>query len=433
VIRQADVLRRFSEGKGLPLGEEVATLNELASMQIDQRLWPVPASEDEPWSFLPSEKLRKEMQRRVRDVGSFGDTLAELYVWARLREAGFDVALTEDEGTADLEIQRGAAKVFGDVKRIRLGTSPSTAGSALTKANRQVKRSAGENAAGVVFIGVTRPAERAALDDRVPADVQTFVDEVTSELAGDHNKSIAAAIVYWDDLLVVDRTGDAGYFFRRRALAVHHAQPRADLMIPVEDLLPTAWFAVGIGLPSLDGSQLANLPVPIPRRRGEIVATAAFQQMNRTTTGVRTEHAIELFSNPDRVSVMPGNVLLATHAVSSRDFVLLGVASLRNGETQISMVFKLYEVAGEDDPEGLLSLFLGGYGLPVRVGDSVARLHPSVPASPTGALVVVDEPPQTGFVVHAVAEMGEQASRMLHCVFAFDSEQYAAAVRSKRS
>lgn len=238
------------------------------------------------------------MKRRLREPGSFGDTLAELYVWARLRDAGFDVSLTEDEGTADLEIRRGDAAVFGDVKRVRLGSSPGTAGSALTKANRQVKKRAGDGAAGVAFISITRPTERTALDDRTPADVQVFVDELTAELAGEHNRGIAAAIVYWDDVLIVDREADAGYFFRRRATVIPHRNPRSGLAIPPDDLAPTAWFAAGVRSRMLDETHWEQLPVPKPRGRGSVVATPAFQQMNQTPVGVRTEHAIELFSTP---------------------------------------------------------------------------------------------------------------------------------------
>ncbi len=339
--------------------------------------------------------------------------------------------MTEDEGTADLEIRRGKDAVFGDVKRVRLGSSPSTAGSALTKANRQVKRSAREEAAGVAFISITRPTERTALDDRTPADVQVFVDELTAELAGDHNRGIAAAIVYWDDVLIVDREADAGYFFRRRAAVIPHANPRSALAIPPEDLVPTAWFAAGVRPRMLDGTQWADLPVPEPRGRGSVVATPAFQQMNQTPVGVRTEHAIELFSNPDRVTTFPGNVLLATRDIAATpDFTLLGIASIRDDKTQISMVFKLYGVRRGADPESLLELFLSRYGIPVRVGDSLALLHPSVPAPTDGALVVIDNPPEQGFS-HAVVEMGEAGPRTLHCVFGFDAGQYAARAKAR--
>ena len=400
-------------------------------MQIDQRMWPVPANNDDPWSFLPSVKLRNEMKRRLRERGSFGDTLAELYVWARLRDAGFDVSLTDDEGTADLQIRRGELVVFGDVKRVRLGSSPSTAGSALTKANCQAKRSAGDGAAGVAFVGITRPTERAALDDRTPADVQVFLDELTAELSGNHNRSIAAAIVYWDDILIVDWESDAGYFFRRRATVVPHANPRGALSIPADDLTPTAWFAAGVRTRGLDESEWANLPVPNPRSRASVVATPAFQQMNQTPVGVRTEHAIELFSNPDRVTTLPGNVVLATRDIEATpEFTLLGIASIKDGKTQISMVFKLYAVPRDADPDELLGLFLSRYGVPVRVGDSVALLHPSVPAPVGGALVVIDNPPERGFS-HAVAEMGDVGPRTLHCVFGFDADRYEMSARAR--
>jgi hypothetical protein len=430
-VRQIAALKQFAATGVVAYGAELKELGEIATMQIDQRMWPLPASDDDPWSFLPSERLRSEMKRRLREPGSFGDTLAELYVWARLRDDGFDVSLTEHEGTADLEIRRQDAIVFGDVKRVRLGSSPATVGSALTKANRQVKRSAGEEAAGVAFISITRPTERAALDDRVPADVQVFLDELRGELAGSQNRSIAAAIVYWDDIVVVEREAEMGYFFRRRATVIRHSNARGRLAIAADDLTPTAWFGVGVRWPLPDETHWADLPVPTPRARGSVVATPAFQQMNQRPIGVRAEHAIELFSNPDKMTMLPGNVVLATRDIAATpEFTLLGIASIREDKTQISMVFKLYGVPRKGDPESLLGIFLSRYGLPVRVGDSVASLHPAVPAPNDGALVVIDNPPAEGFS-HLVAEMGEAGPRTLHCVFGFDAGRYKAKTAAK--
>ncbi len=90
-VRQIVALKQFAATGVVPYGTELEILGEIAAMQIDQRMWPVPASRDDPWSFLPSVKLRNEMKQRLREPGSFSDTLAELYVWARLRDAGFDV------------------------------------------------------------------------------------------------------------------------------------------------------------------------------------------------------------------------------------------------------------------------------------------------------------------------------------------------------
>src|SRR5688572_10008684 len=68
-VRQIDVLKEFAATGVVPHGAELETLGEIAAMQIDQRMWPVPASYDDPWSFLPSVKLRNEMKRRLREPG----------------------------------------------------------------------------------------------------------------------------------------------------------------------------------------------------------------------------------------------------------------------------------------------------------------------------------------------------------------------------
>ena len=429
-VRQVDALRHFARGGAVPYGTELEQLGEIAVMQIDQRMWPTPASADDPWSFLPSDKLRNEMKRRLREPGSFGDTLAELYVWGYLRDKGFSVTLTDKEGEADLAVQHGDAVVHGDVKRVRIGSSPNAAGRAVTKANRQVKRTVGDDRAGVAFIQVERPVERVAIDDRVPADVQAFVEEVRIELAGESNKSIAAAIIFWDDVLIADGNGDAGYFFRRRATVVEHANARSALPLDPDDLKPIAWFGAGIRSRDLSESERASLPEPKPRARGSIVATPVYQQMNDSPDGVRVGHAIDLFANPDRITSMPGDVLLATRYVPAGQFTLLGIASIRDEATQISMAFRLYDAPQDTDPESALLLFLDRYGIPARVGGEVALLHASVPAPADGELVSIDNPPEEGFM-HAVARMGDTGPAVLHCVFAFDGAKYWAANRAK--
>jgi hypothetical protein len=367
-VRQVDALRAFADGRGAPHGAELEFLGELAAMQIDQRLWPLPADADDPWTFLPSTRLRDEMRRRLRDSGSFGDTLAELYVWAYLRDAGFDVALTETEGTADLKIERDGAVVYGDVKRRRLGSSAGGAGSAVTKANRQIKRSAGEDHAGVVFVHIDRPVERVALDDRVPADVEVVLQELRAELSGQHNRSVAAAVVYWDDIVIVEDASQetVGYFFRRRATLVEHERAREPLQIRPNELEPTAWFATGVKWPRLSDDTLAMMPGPEPRARGSIVATPVFQQMNVTAEGVRTGHAIDLFANPDAVSGLPGGVVVAVRHLSGNGCTLLGVATERNEQINISFVFRLYGDNPVLDPESALLELLERFGLPTR-------------------------------------------------------------------
>jgi hypothetical protein len=431
-VSQVDALRYFAAGGGVPRGGELEMLGEIAVMQIDQRMWPAPASRDDPWSFLPSEQLRNEMKRRLREPGSYGDTLAELYVWAYLRDRGFDVDLTDEEGTADLAIRRGSAAVYGDVKRVRLGSSPNAVGNAITKANRQVKKSSGNERSGVVFVHVGRPLERVALDERVPADVELLLDEVRAELAGTDNSSIATAIVFWDDILIVDgEHGDAGYFFRRRAQVIRHANPRSELALNADDLQPTAWFGAGVQWRELSDVERASLPDPKPRSRGAITATPVYQQMNDSPEGVRVGHAIELFANPDRATTLPGDVVLATRFIEAGKHLLLGIGRARNGGVEISMAFRLYEAAPDLDPESALFLLLDRYGVPARVGAEVALLHTTVPA-PSGELVSVDDPPQEGFV-HTVVRMGSTGPETLHCVFGIDAAKYRSATRAKRA
>lgn len=431
-IGQVDTLRAFGVGGGVPRGREIEMLGEMAVMQIDQRMWPAPASPDDPWSFLPSEKLRNEMKRRLREPGSYGDTLAELYVWAYLRDRGFDVALTDEEGTADLAIQRGDATAYGDVKRVRLGSSHNAVGNAITKANRQVKKSSGDERAGVAFIHVERPLERVALDQRVPADIEPFLEEVRAELAGTDNSSIAAAIVFWDDILIVDgENGDAGYFFRRRASVIRHANPKSELALDVNELQPMAWFGAGVRWRELSDVERASLPDPKPRSRGTITATPVYQQMNDAPAGIRVGHAIELFANPDKLTAMPGDVVLATRYVETGSYLLLGIGRARNEGIEITMAFRLYEAAPNLDPESTLLLLLDRYGLPARVGTEVALLHTTVPA-PSGQLVSIDDPPEEGFI-HAVAQMGSTRPETLHCVFGIDAAKYRAAARANRA
>lgn len=432
-IHQVETLRNFGSGEGPELFTATEFLAELAVMLIDQSSWPI-TSEDEPWAFLQSEKLRNEMARRLREPGSFGDTLTELYVWGQLRGRGFDVALADEPGIADLSIRQDGREVVADVKRIRLGSSPDAAGRALKKANDQIKKTAGDDAAGLVFISIERAAERTSLDDRPPSDVEPYLEKVRSQVSGQDNKSVAAAIILWDDVILRDIGGTTVYVFRRRSATIPHRNPRSQLAISPEELAVEAWFASGLRFPSVEFGD-PRLPIPSQVSRGKIIAPTAFQQFNAIPEGVRPGHAIDALAHPDAVSAGPGGVVLATRHIAAARYTMLVIANDKAGEQQINAAFRLYP--GDEplpsplSPDLALAMLLDRYGLPIKVGATVALLHPSAPAPRNSPLL--EMPDHGDGMAHAVVRMGTNGPEELYCVFAIDMARYKADVRSRQS
>lgn len=136
----------------------------------------------------------------------------------------------------DLRVVVGERATWADVKRIHVGTNPSRIRKAIGKANSQIKRADTEGV-GLALIHVDRCGARASLDDRVPSDVQPYVEEAERELSSNSSKSVAQVVLTWDDCFAISEPDQPClYAVRRRSLALEYKPSRAELILP-----STAW------------------------------------------------------------------------------------------------------------------------------------------------------------------------------------------------
>ena len=219
----------------------------IATMLIDRSTWASNTDSTDYWSFITDESVRNQIRRRIWNPQQFGDVLAELFCFGWLMTEGFSTLLVGKEGLPDLMLQLNTGDLWAEVKRIRLGTQPTRVRKIIAKANRQIKR-ADPLGVGVAFISLARPVKHTGSDDRPPPDVQPYIDQVERQFASGHTKSVARAIVTWDDWIEhVNPLGVAVYTIRRRSVVLNHQTPRHELTLPDADMTigMTAMVATG--------------------------------------------------------------------------------------------------------------------------------------------------------------------------------------------
>ncbi len=433
-IAEVNALRRFAGGAGVPIFEEIEFLSQFRCMLFEALYWPSGDDAGDPLSFAPTSTVRKHFASRLREPGSYGDTLAELFTWGRLASSGIAVTpWVAEPGYPDLRLTKADWSVVGDVKRLRAGSAVEAARRAIRKANAQIKAVAGPPLCGLAWVYIEMPFDRIALDDRVPSDVAPYVVAVTGVLDGNANKSVTAALLIWDDVIVMDDgTGGATYLFRRRCHVVNHGQPRVALPVDVNEFAPLAWFAAHIGHPSVIAPTSPGVPVPKPLITGQDAATIAFRQLSELGDGIHAGQALEVIADPDSIEVVENTVIIATRYVPARNRMLLVVATNRPTESRaISMAFWLpvspEQARGTWSARDVLDTFLSRFGLLVRVNDEEALFHRALRISGTLADVAISVPDRGAGVMHAVLTPRDGFVEVI-AAFAVDQTLYRSAV-----
>jgi len=203
----------------------------ILTMTIDGATWARPPTSSDFWSLIEDTRARDLVRSRIWNPEAFGDVVAELFYLGWLKTEGFDAELVEREGLPDIRVRTDRRNLWAEVKRVRIGTKASSIRKKLAKANQQIKN-ADPKGAGIVFVSLARP-DGASGSDEVPGDMQRYVDEVERQLASGYTRSIAQAIVTFDDWLEpTERPGAKVFFSRRRSIVVNHPTPRLKLDLP---------------------------------------------------------------------------------------------------------------------------------------------------------------------------------------------------------
>lgn len=282
-------------------------------------------------------------------------------------------------------------ETWAEVKHIHLlADNPKRVRKVIEKANKQIKNVHPEvsDAVGIVFLSIARGVHRATLDDRIPSDIQPYLDEVERELCSGHSKSVAQAVVSWDDYLVLGEPPQSTlHAFRRRSKVLGHRSPRRAPTFSAERLEVGSTVELWIRWQRIIGTNEGAIDTK-PIRAGNTVVTQLFRDCNKFDGGIRAAHAFETLEDPDalmREDLGGLTVLLAMRRVAlGRDpYTLLLIAHQKdNGPIEVAEGYRLYDdFASQEDlafyPRAAFEALLRSYGAPVRVGGQTGLFIPA--------------------------------------------------------
>lgn len=361
---------------GVTYPDEVEVLREITSALLDRSVWAVVPSATDYWAFIPNVNARKRVRENIRDPDQFHDTVAEVFFWSWLHEQTQAAELQEEAGLPDIVIAPGSqTEVWAEVKRIRLGKNPVRMGEVIGKANRQIKNAQAEKA-GVVFLSIERAVQRVALDDEIPNDILPYITEVERRLGSGFNRSAGRVIISWDDFVIDTEPGRGiTYAFRRRSVTREHRQPRAEVWLPPNVTHVERTINISVDWPKEAEEKRTGHGQRLGL--GSAVVGPDFREFNASWDGIRPQHALEAFHQPDAVfryqfCFGDGEQLLITRRVkvARQQFtMLLVVHPLADGRHEINNAYRLYD--DKDTHEGLhhhpmaaFEVLVSRYGVP---------------------------------------------------------------------
>lgn len=367
--------------------DELEVIRELTNAVLDRMVWAVPPDSEDYWSFIPDGAARKRVVRNIRIGAKYHDTVAEVFFWSWMLEQTQLADLVEEEGLPDIVVGRGTAtETWAEVKRVSLDKNPARLREVLDKANNQLKR-AQPDGAGIVFLSVDRPVERATLGDRIPSDVEPYLRQVERRLGSHVGTSLGRVVLVWDEFVIDSAPGQVlSYELRRRSVTREHRTPRGPLSIERDVTrvdrsvhLTGDWPEQGVSNKRPEGRSRVSLK--------EIVVGPGFREFNAEWDGIRPQHAIEALSDPDATfrypfRLGPGHQLLATRrvTVSKEPYtLLLLVRPLAKGRSEIGEAYRLYdEVEGHElhrHPMGAFENLISRYGVPFEIPNQKGTLR----------------------------------------------------------
>ena len=186
------------------------------------------------------EAVQRKIRSRITNPEQFEDLMVELYVGAWHKTKSHTIDPIEKEGYPDLriEIPNINIPVFIECKHLWTG-SKNNLQDAIKKANKQIKRTAKEielPSYGAVILDVSVPVAADQVEnDNLSDKLLRMVDVVQSALSGEKNQSVGAAIIVWDDYMLMGKPPDSTLVaYRRRYKRISHRNPN----LPVPENLP---------------------------------------------------------------------------------------------------------------------------------------------------------------------------------------------------
>jgi hypothetical protein len=428
--RQLEELQR---GRAIPPGDELRTGALIASGLLDRSSWAANyVAADDPWTLIEDAQARAKVRSRLSDAGSYGDVMSELFFLGCLRAMDFPASLIEEEGKPDIVlVEDPEDPLWLEVKRVRPGSTPRSVAADVKKANRQIRGASGDQA-GVLYFQIDTAHLATPLDDKVPPHVKKLVREVRQQLRSGFNRSIAHAVVCWDDCLVLGNAPSPSLFaFRRRSVHISHPSPRPHPNIPPQVLVIGRTVTVWTRYSPQTAPRQAKTGVPLV---GNFAVTQQYRDLQTHAGGIRPEHAALALTEPDGIFELDLGGLRLTMAVKTSDIptphLLLVVSSQRGGsDRELVDGYRLFPSQSDllqlaTDPRRSMSWLVKHFGLPIVVGSETGLLLPFVHLDGfTGGALLTLAGPLIPFEAHLVARQGPTGVDVAWA-YAIDSSRY---------
>lgn len=325
------------------------------------------------------EAIQKKIRSRITNPKQFEDLIVELYVGAWHKTKNHTIDPIEKEGYPDLriEIPNINIPVFIECKHIWT-VSKNNLQDAIKKANRQIKKGykkvaeeIGVSSYGAVILDVSAPLAAGQVEnDNLSDKLQRIVDIVQSALSGEKNRSVGAAIIVWDDYMLMGNPPDSTLVaVRRRYKRISHKNPN----LPVPE-----------NLPLFEGYTTTYWLHWAPRKLliKEYVFSELFKKECQDKSKISQTEVIKAIQESDKMESVIFNgqkelVFFSRFIPSERNFYMLVCAERELQSLAIYGAFKIFADLYKEihllSPIQLLARFADTYGLPVTIGDITSK------------------------------------------------------------
>lgn len=321
------------------------------------------------------EAVQRKIRSRITNPEQFEDLMVELYVGAWHKTKSYAIDPIEKEGYPDLkvEIPNINIPVFIECKHLWTG-SKNNLQDAIKKANKQIKRAAKEielPSYGAVILDVSVPVAADQVEnDNLSDKLLRIVDAVQSALSGEKNRSVGAAIIVWDDYMLMGKPPDSTLVaFRRRYKRISRRNPN----LPVPE-----------NLPLFEGYTIPYWLHWTPRKLSikEYVFSELFKKECQDKFKISQTEVLKVIQKSDKTESVIFNgqkelIFFLRFIPSEQDFYMLVCAERGLQSLGIYWAFKIFADLCKEihllSPIQLLARFADAYGLPITIGSLTSK------------------------------------------------------------
>lgn len=371
----------IEQGGTIQFPEQKERLHEIGRIILDSYIL-VALTEGNPQqlklgslNLYGNETVQKKIRSRITNPKQFEDLMVELYVSAWHKTKNHAIDPIEKEGYPDLkvEIPNINLPVFIECKHLWSG-SKNNLQDAIKKANKQIKRAVKEKkfpSYGAVILDVSVPVAAGHVqNDNLPDKLQRIIDVVQSSLSGEKNRFVGAAIVVWDDYMLMGNSPDSTLAaYRRRYKRVSHRNPN----LPVPE-----------NLPLFEGYTTSYWLHWTPRKLPikECVFSELFKKECQDKFKISQTEVLKAIQKSDKMESVIFNgqkelIFFLRFIPAEQDFYMLVCAERRSQSLVIYWAFKIFADLCKEirllSPIQLLARFADAYGLPITIGSLTSK------------------------------------------------------------